>query len=132
MSEIFTWMEGQAFLWSGNSTVSALTAYIQNTTLNAQFGWLNRRLVTGTYQDLLTGQRFDLQVGGMYMPDATIQKFALQTALVHVHLRHSSLGGTAGTFLWSGRIDSLQVVGSEANPYVFTLGYHSNLISGYP
>lgn len=66
------------------------------------------------------------------MPDGLIQKFANQTALVHVHLRHSSLGGTAGAFLWSGRIDGLQVVGSEANPYVFTLNYHSNIMSGYP
>ena len=132
MPEVFTWNEGQLFIWTGASTVSALTAYAQNISVSLAYGWSNRRLVTGTYQDVFTGFRQDVQVCAMYTPDATIQKFALQTALTHMHLRHSSLGGTAGLFLWSGRIDRIDLAGSEANPYIFTIAYHANIVSGYP
>lgn len=132
MPEVFAWREGQCFVWTGNSTVSALTAYAQNINASIAYGWNNRRLVTGTYQDVLTGQRADVQIGAMYTPDATIQKFAALTALTHMHLRHSSLGGTAGIFLWSGRIDRIDLQGSEANVYSFTVAYHSNIITAYP
>lgn len=132
MAEVFSWVEGQVYIWTGNSTVSAVNAYIQNTNCVEQYGWNNRRLVTGTYQDVLTGYRADVQIGAMFTPDATIQKFARATALTHMHFRHSSLAGTAGYFLWSGRIDRIEHIGSEATPYVFNVAFHSNIVTGYP
>lgn len=132
MAEVFAWREGQVYVWTGNSTVSALTAYAQNINASLVYGWNNRRLVTGTYQDVLTGVRVDVQIGAMYTPDAILQKFALLTAETHLHLRHSSLGGTAGIFLWSGRIDRIDIQGNEGNVYNFTVAYHSNVVSGYP
>lgn len=132
MAETLNWGEGQVYIFTG--TASAIVAYAQDLNATMVYGWDNRQLVAGTYLDIMTGQRVDLSIRQLYAPDATLQRLAASTAQVNVHLKHSASGGggSAGIYLYSGRIDQINLAGSENNPYVFGLNYHANLWSAYP
>jgi hypothetical protein len=131
MSEAFSWMEGSAYFYTGTATASAIVAYAQDSNAVLTYGWDNRRLVTGTYINVLTGQRADVTIRAAYTPDRTIQQFAHQTALTNLHLKHLHAGGSAGVLFYSGRIDRIDLVGSESYPYVYGITYHANAWSAY-
>jgi hypothetical protein len=130
-SEAFAWPEGQLVVWTGIGAASAVVAYAQNNSLNIQYGWVNREQMSGGYYDVLTGQRADLNVGAVMCYDGTIRRLFEAKTAVHMKFINSSVNGSAGYSLYSGRIDSLNFNGSEANPYTFTLAAHFNSFTGF-
>jgi hypothetical protein len=129
MPEAFSWMEGSAVLYPIGLT--AVAAYAQDTNAVLTWGWNNRRLVTGAYIDVFTGQRADVTIGAAYAPNAGIVSAANVTALSNLHLSHVHAGGSAGLWLYSGQIDRLELIGSENYPYVYRISYHANIWSAY-
>ncbi len=129
--EAYTWPEGQIWIWSGSATASALVGFAQNMQFTPVRGWDNRPSLDGTYRDHLTGQRADLVIGQVFTHDSTIQRMEASATAYNVKLVHSGIHGSAGVVLSSGRIDSLALLGSEGNPYVYQLTYHCNQWSAF-
>lgn len=130
-SEAISWPEGQLVIWTGIGAASAVVAYAQSNSLNLVYGWVNREQMSGGYYDVLTGQRADLSVGAVMCYDNTLRRIADAQTAVHMKFIGSSIVGTAGYSLYSGRIDSLNFNGTEAAPYTFTLAAHFNVWTGF-
>ncbi len=73
-----------------------------------------------------TGQRADVTIGGMVTQDFTIQKRFESATAVHLKIMQSSVNGTAGYILYSGRIDGIQWAAGEGGVFQGTLTYHAN------
>lgn len=131
MGEVFTWNEGQVWVWTGSATASALVSFAQNMQLSLVRGWDNVPSLAGNYRDHITGRRADLLLGALYTHDAALQRIDAAETAVHVKLLHTGIHGSAGWLLWSGRIDSITPIGSEGNPYLFQLAYHANRWSAF-
>ena len=135
MAEPFSWTEGSIYLWSGSTTASAsaLVGYATDSTVTLMKGWDTQQTLTGTYLNNKTGQRADMTIGALYMTDNSgiTTLFDSETA-VHIHIRHSAIvGPSAGVFLWSGRLDTLNFNGTEGQLYQMSVTYHANLWSAY-
>lgn len=131
MAEAFAWPEGAIYLWTGTATASALVGYCQSVQGALARGWDNRPRMDGSYVDHLTGQRADVLIGAAYQRDSTLAAVFDSATAVHLKLLHSSVNGTAGYTLWSGRLDNLTLVGNERTPYVYSLAYHANKWSAF-
>lgn len=132
MAEAFSWPEGQIAFWTGTATASAVVAYAQNNTLTLNYGWLNQQMLDGSYQDFTTGRRADLSVGALFTFDQTVMKIAQSATAVHARLlHHNAAEGSAGYLLYSGRLDSVALNGSEQAPYTYQLSFHANSWSAF-
>lgn len=133
MPESFSWPEGNVYIWTGNATpsTSAVFALAQNSRLPITYGWDNRANASGTYYDHKTGQRADLNIQAVYTVNTTITKIFLSATAVHMKLIQTNIIGSAGFFLYSGRIDNLQYIGNERQPFAYTLQAHFNAWSGF-
>lgn len=131
MPEVYSWREGQVYIYTGNGATSAVVAFAQETRIGTTRGWVNQAHLDRTYSDHLTGQRADVSIGALYTFDNTIQKIDTSATAIHMKFWHSSVNGTAGMFLYSGRIDNMEFIGTEASPYLWRLQAHFNLWSAY-
>ena len=95
------------------------------------YGWLNTQSIGGVYRDHPTGQRIDVSIEALYTFDSTIQKMIQSATAVHLKFMHSSINGTGGFFAYSGRVQSLNYKGTEAQPYAYSLSYYANRFSGF-
>lgn len=131
--EAYVFPEGSVSLWTGSAApaASAVVGFAQNTQVNLAYGWDSHESIDGVYTDHLTGQRADVSVAAIYTFDATIARIALSATAVHMKFQHNTINGSAGYFLYSGRIDSHAYAGYEGAPFVYTLTYHAFLWSGY-
>lgn len=130
-SEAFSWIEGQIWVYSGNLATSAVVAYATQCNLNLTWGNVNQETLAGTYYDYTTGKRADFTFGAVMCFDGTLRRMVDSATALHIKFMHSSVAGTAGYMLHSGRIDSLQFAGSEKNPYTYTMAGHGNIWSGF-
>lgn len=133
MAETFTWAEGLVYAWTGGAgATSALLAYAESVWAQFNKGYDNFQTLTGTYQDRYTGQRADLYLTTRYITDnsALRQMFENGTA-VHMHLLHSGIHGSAGYYLYSGRIDGVDLNEREADIMRQSVTYHCNVWSAY-
>lgn len=133
MPEAFVWTEGSIALWTGSASpsTSAVLAYAQNMNGVMQRGWFERQSIDGEYFRHLTGQSFDLTVQAVYTYDATIVRMVESATAVHLKLQHNNVNGSAGFLVYSGHVAALSPIGSEANPYTYSLTYRANLWSAY-
>lgn len=133
MPEAYGFPEGQVALWTGAAepSTSAVIAFAQNTQVTLTRGWMEHLSIDGVYDEHLTGLRVDVSIGAFYTYDATIARMIASATAVHMKFNHSSVNGSAGYFLYSGRVDSLGYNGTEASPYVYNILYHAHSWSGY-
>lgn len=131
MPEAYVWPEGQIYIWTGTATASAVVSFAENSNLQVAYGWDNRPNLSGTYRDHLTGKRADLSIAALYTIDGTIQRMADSATAVHIKLIHNTINGSAGFFLYSGRLDNIAYQGDNAAPYKYALQYHANVWSGF-
>lgn len=132
MAETFAWPEGDVIMWTGTAS-AVVVGYTQQT--NAQFtqGWANvGPTIGGSYSDHLTGKRVNVSMTLLYYPGSVAQAMFEAATAVHMHLRHNNgVGGSAGHYLYSGRIDTMTPAGGERNMYTLALTYHANVWSAY-
>src|SRR3990172_4707973 len=125
MAEVWAWPEASVYLYTGTATASALVAYAQNTRVSLVRGWDNYRTLTGLYQDALTGLRADAQIGAL--DTVTLTRMFESATAVHAHFRHANSNvGSAGHFLYSGRLDTLEFAGSDGELFRYAVNYHAN------
>ncbi len=130
MSEAFAWPEGTFWYWTGTAG-SAQVAYGENLSLSLVYGWSNYRTMDSAYHNTLTGQRADVQAGAVWSTNALQKIFDAKTA-VHLHFVASgTVNGTAGLYLWSGVIDTLDYQGQQKDVYRQSMSYHCNEWSAY-
>lgn len=132
-AEAFSWNEAQIALFTGNAApvTSAVFAYAES--LNGTFadGWENRVKLGGRYDNHLTGQRADVTIAAMFTYSMQIQRMVAARTAIHMKLYHSSVNGSAGYILYSGRVDSLALAGGDGQVFKYTLQYHANSWSAF-
>ncbi len=131
MPEAYAWPEGTIAIYTGNGAASAVVGYAQQSQASRAWGWLNSETVGGVYADHLTGRRVDVSIQAMHTFDSTISKIADAETAIHMKFVHSNVNGSAGIHLYSGRVDSLDWVGSEGSPYTWALKAHFNAWSAF-
>jgi hypothetical protein len=132
MAETFVWPEGAIYLWTGTATASAIPAYAEYVQGTFMRGWENYATLDGVWHNVQTGQRADITLGTLYTMDNEVIRAMEGTATaVHMELRQSSINGTAGYVLYSGRIDMMALAGREGDTFKFSLSYHANEWSAY-
>lgn len=132
MSETFVWPEGSIHVWTGSATASAVIVYAQAIQGTFTRGWDNFPVLDGTWRDVLTGERADITFNMLYCTNnSAIRTFDAAKTGVHMHLRHTALDASAGVLLYSGRIDMLQLAGSERQSFQNGVTYHANVWSAY-
>lgn len=131
MPEAYSWMEGTLLVYTGNMATSAVVAYATQCSLNLSRGVVNNETLAGTYYDYATGKRADFTVGMVMTYDGTIRRLFDSATAVHMKFMNSSINGTAGYMLYSGRMDTLNLVGNEGGVFAHTLAAHFNQWSGF-
>jgi hypothetical protein len=131
MSVAYSWPEGQIYVYTGNAATSAVVAFATDSNVTPLWGWDNRVAADGSYNDHLTGRRMNVTVGAIYTMDTTLQRIADSATAIHMKFLHMHYLGSAGIWLWSGRIDSLPLNGADTQPYAFSLQAHFNRWSAF-
>lgn len=133
MTEGFVWPEGVVAISTGVPfATSALLAYAEQTTVAEKWGWVNTPAADQTYYDHQTGQRADVQLGCIYTTDKTWLRIAEAETAVHLKfVYNNSAISSGGIFLYSGRIDNMQIVGQAAQVYKLSMTYHANAWSAF-
>lgn len=106
MAEVFIWPEGSAYIWTGNSTTSALLSYCRNITNTRTKTYQHYRPPhQGTYTDYVLTSAATLSMGQGYSQLNAIKLFELASGgEVHMHLKHviPNVSFSGGVFLYSG------------------------------
>ena len=136
MAEVFTFPEGSAYLWTGNSTTSALLVFVRGVTVSPKVDRHDYRApfaTTWTYTEIQ--RRADLTISQAYS-DPTAIRF-LQNAgggAVHCHLKHIIGGnnGSAGIFLYTGSLRDMNI--NETGPGEIGVSFNGTFdtFSAYP
>lgn len=130
--EVYSWPEGNVWVYTGAGGASALVAYATETTVYEMHGAQNFQTLDGAYHNVATGRRIQVDIGALYCADIKpLQAMASAETAVHMHLAHSTIYGSAGQRLYSGYIDSLEIAGRERDVYRARLSYHANVWSAY-
>lgn len=132
MPEAISWPEGSIYMWTGSATASALLGYAKDMNVNLVVGYDNYQTFDTAYHDNDTGQRADANIGTLYTIDSITswQFFDAKTA-VHIHFQFTGVYGSAGIYLYSGRIDSVVPAGTEKTMFQWRFQYHANRWSAY-
>lgn len=131
MPEAIGWPEGYVYLYSGSLAASALVALAENTQITFAYGWDNRPAAGGIYYDHLTGQRADVTIGATYMLDITTIKMMQSATALHMKFLHSGINGSAGHWLYSGRIDNYAINGRKGDVYKLSIKGHFNVWTAF-
>lgn len=121
MGEVYAWPEGRIYLYTGAATASGSPiAYVQNTQLAPRYDWSWDATIGGNYRPHLVGKEARVTFAAMYANNALFSGFNA-TAQVHIKFEHSGIGGSAGFFLYSARIDGITYMGTQDAPYTYSL-----------
>lgn len=132
MPEAFVWPEGQVYIWTGTATASARVAYATDLDTKFKLEFINRRALDGTYYDLPGEERVDVTVGALFTVSTEIYRIFRSATAVHMHILHSAAPmGSAGYFLYSGRLTDVALKGSEGAAFNYSLTYYTNRWSAY-
>ena len=132
--EVVAWPEGSIYLYTGSvgAGTSALVAYAADVSLTLTRAWDNYPTLDDIYHDVQTGRRADLTIGALYtVGNSALNAFERAGSAVHVHLKHSGLGFSAGYQIYSGRIDRVALNGRAGDVFRYQITYHANEWSGY-
>lgn len=131
MGEAFSWMEGQVWISTGVPfATSAYFAYAESTRVTRQIGYVNTPGAGGVYTNHSTGQKADVNIGAAYAYPTIDKYFEAQTA-VHMKFVQSTINGSAVLYLYSGRIQSLSVIGARGDVFKYELQAYFNNWSAY-
>lgn len=131
ITETFAWPEGHVLVWTGTS--NPVTAWLAaNSNCQLVRGWANiGPTFDGSYTDVLTGQRANVTIGQAFMYGNVLREMFESATAVHMEHYHSSINGSAGIKLWSGRIDQVNTQGQQGGVYTVQMVYHANSWSAY-
>jgi hypothetical protein len=134
MGEAYAWPEGTIYLWTGTASAAAVAGLAINIRADFDYGVDNYRTLDGVYRNLHTGQRADVQIGGLYTPElSALQAMEAAKTAIHLHLKlyNSAHVGSAGFVLYTGAIDRFGLNGAEGGLFQTTISFHANVWTGY-
>lgn len=134
MSEVFSFNEGSAYIYTGAGAQSALALFARNIALQTNNRWHKYRPPRSTtYVSTLVEQEATLSIGQLHSQLALIQIFESATAGVHVHLKHlvPSLNVSGGWRLFSGRLNNVGLGESDGGMNTVSLQGDFNVWSAY-
>jgi hypothetical protein len=117
MAEVFSFSEGSAYLWTGNSTTSALVSFMRNVNLTLTVSRHSYRVPFAVKRTWTELERLaDLNIGMAYC-DKTGLKFLQESTggQVHAHITHTvpTLSVSGGFLLYTGTMNNGVFNGSE-------------------
>lgn len=133
MSEAFSHREGALYLWTGVATASGSPiAFVNNVNLSFQYTWQNQLSIgTGRYE-WVNDRRVDVMFGTLWAKGDTIQQIADATgSVVHMKVEASGVNGSGGWIVYSGQIDSVQVMSQRAGVDSMNVMAHGFAWTGY-
>lgn len=117
MAEVFQWAEGSAYIWTGNSTTSALLSYCRNISNTRTRAYQHYRPPhASTYTDYALSSAASLSVSQAYSQLNAIKLFeGAVGGDVHMHLKHvvTNVGNSGGVFLYSGNFQNVGLAAQE-------------------
>jgi hypothetical protein len=135
MAEVFTWAEGSAYFWSGNSSTSARLSFARNATVATTVSRYRYRVPyasTWTYIEIDRGADLSISQG---FSDKSLLNYHQNAAggVVHCHIKNvvGTTGTSGGIFLWTGEIKSLSVGGGDGSEMAVSLAAHFDNWSAY-
>ena len=136
MAEVFTFPEGSAYLWTGNSTTSALLVFVRGASVQEDVDRHRYRIpfsVNWTYTEISRGAT--LSISQAYSDPTAIRFF--QNAAggqVHCHLKHIIGGnnGSAGIFLYTGSLETQSLNERPAGEIEISVNGLFDNFSAYP
>lgn len=131
MPETISWPEAAVYIYTGSGTASALVSYCNNINVQFQRGWVNNVTLGGVYYNHLTGKRANVTIQAFYTFDGTLVDIDASATAIHMHLKQSNVYGSAGYYLYSGRIDTVTFAGSNGQVFTYGLQAHFNQWSAY-
>lgn len=133
MNEVFAFADGELYLYTGSHTASGnAIAYVNsvNGTLNRQ--WQSDASVDGTYHDHITDRRADFNASlGWVQGETLTTLFEAETALHVKILSHNPGLGSAGLFLYSAHVTTLNFGGGQAGVMGQTMNGYSHTWSAF-
>lgn len=132
MGEVYSWNEGQIFVWTGSATASARVAYATNIDLAFKRPFINRRTMGGAYYNLESDRRVDVNIGAMFSNSMELWNIFQSATAVHMRVEHSAQpNGSAGFVLYSGVMTDFSIIGSDRETFSYQMAYYANEWSGY-
>ena len=133
--ETYSFAEGKLYLYASasGSTSGSGIGWAENATIRFNYGYVNHRLLNGTYYDLLTGRRADMTIGSLY-GDMTLFNLANSTAAVNAKFEGLVTGGLSQSAIWilySGVVDVFTVNQEQDQVFKAAIGMHANTWSGF-
>ena len=125
MTEVFTWPEGSAYIWSGNSTTSALLTFARNATVVAsvtRHAYRPPFAAARVYTEI--DRRATLTIGQAFsQKDLLGYTQNAAGGIVHCHVKYTvpAVGISGGMFLWTGSIESNSINGSDGGEVALSI-----------
>ena len=130
-AEAISWREGNIWVWTGSASASAEVAYAVNMNLTPAIGFANRQTMGGKYSNHETGRIVQYQIGLVASQHWTLFKMFSSGAMAHLHFAQSSVNGSAGIYLYSGRINSMPLIGQQGATMQWQMAGYANEWSSY-
>jgi hypothetical protein len=130
--EAFSWIDATIYLSTGVAfATSAVVGLCENSNVSTQWGYVNTPAADGTYYDHITGQRANVSLQQVYTVDRSLLAIADSATALHLKLMQSGANGSAGMYLWSGRIDNVNYAGQKAGVFMLSCQMHYNNWSAF-
>jgi hypothetical protein len=138
MAEVFSFPEGRLYLWqaytgvtaSANATSGTAIAFAQDSTLAFAYGWSDFPNADGSYVRGYTEQHVSLSISHLFGDMATFKLANSRSALnARFEAYNSGMSASAQWTLYSGVVDTFNVVQSDNASFKASMTFHANIWS---
>ena len=135
MAEVYSFPEGRLYLWqaytgvtaSANATSGSSIAFAQDSTLAFAYGWADFPNADGSYVRGYTAQHVSLSIAHLFGDMATFNLANSRSALnARFESYNSGVSASAQFTLYSGVVDTFNVVQSDNASFKASLTFHAN------
>lgn len=133
MGEAFSHNEGALYLWTGSAAASGSpVGFVQNANVSLQYSWQNQLSIGTARYEWLNDRRADVMFGALWTNNSTVHEIAQATGnVVHMKLEASGVNGSGGWIVYSGQIDSVQVLSQRGGVDSLNVMAHGFEWTGY-
>jgi hypothetical protein len=123
MAEVFTWPEGSAYFWSGDSTNSALLTFAQNATVSLSIARFSYRPPTATQRTYIELNRQAALSISQGFSQKSMLNYGQNAAggAIHCHITHGNVGTSGGMYLWTGEIQNMNIAGIDGQAITLSM-----------
>lgn len=133
MTEAFSHREGALYMWTGSAAASGSpVGFVNNVSVSFQYSWQNQLSIGTARYEWLNDARADVMIGTLWTNTSRVYELAHQTGqVVHIKLEASGVNGSGGWLVYSGQIDSVQVLSQQGGVDMLSMMGHGFEWTGY-